>query len=243
MPTAARGDIAHHSKQSLDFGSSERGGWLVHHQDARGVGQRLRDSDDLPPPDRELSHRLIDIDLDADGFKAGAGRTPHRRPVEHARSRELPPEEQVGGDVEARHEVELLEDGGDARGLRGARVGEAHGRAVDPHFAGVGFDDPGQNVHQRRFASAVLAEKRVNLAAAQIEVHATERLDAAEALDDALHHEQRGRGFGRRAHRGLAQESRNLSVASRRTVRRTPSGAAIRSINKNAALRPISSQG
>ena len=78
---AARGDIPHHPKQPLDFGSSERGGWLVHHQDARGVGQRLHDSDNLPTPDRELSHRLINIDLDADGFKAGARRAPHRRPV------------------------------------------------------------------------------------------------------------------------------------------------------------------
>ena len=197
----------------------------------------------MPPADRKLGDRLIDVDLDADGFEPGAGRTPHRRPVENARARELPPEEQVGGDVEARHEVELLEDGGDARRLRGARVGEAHGHAVDPHFAGVGFDDPGKNVHQRRLARAVLPEQRMNFSRAQIEVHAPERLDAAKALDDALHRQQRRRSFDWSAHRGLAQELRNLSVASRRTVRRAPSGAAIRSINRNAALRPISSHG
>src|SRR5262249_28785424 len=106
--------------------------------------------------------------------------------------------------VEARHEVELLEDGGDARGLRGARVGEAHGRAVDPHFAGVRFDDPGKNVHQGRLAGAILAEQRMDFAAAEIEVDAANRLDAAETFDDALHGEQRRRGFDRTAHRGLA---------------------------------------
>ena len=40
----------------------------------------------------------------------------------------------------------------------------------------------------------------------------------------------------RRADHGLPQEARSLSAASRRTVRRAPSGAAIRSIKRNAAL-------
>src|ERR1700727_996037 len=173
----------------------------------------------------------------------GACHPAPRPPVEHARARELPPEEQVGGDVEARHEVELLEDGGDARRLRRARIGEAHGHAVDSHLAGVGFYDPGENVHQRRLAGAVLPEQRMNFSRAQIEVHAPERLDAAKALDDAFHRQQWRGSLDWSAHRGLAQESRNLSVASTRTVRRAPSGAAIRSINRDAALRPISSQG
>ena len=127
--------------------------------------------------------------------------------------------------------------------LGGARIGEAHGRAIDPHVAGVGLDHAGENVHQRRLAGAVLAEQRMDLALAQVEIDAAQRLNAAEALDHAVHGEQRRRRFDRRGHRGLAQESRSLSAASRRTVRRAPSGAAIRSINRNAALRPISSHG
>ena len=240
---APRGDLAHHREQPFNLGGGQRGGRLVHHQDARGVGQRLGDGDDLPPADRKLADRLIDVELDADRLQAGAGRAPHRRTVEHARARQLPPQEQIGGDVEARHEIELLKDRGDARRLRGARIGEAHGRAVDAHFAGVGLDDAGENVHQRRLAGAVFAEQRMNLPAMQIEVHATERLNAAEALDDAGHGKQRRRRFDMRVHRGLAQESRSLRAASRRTVRRAPSGAAIRSISRNAARLPISSQG
>ena len=121
MPTPRAGDLAHHFKQPFDFRGGERGGRLVHDQDARGVGQRLGDGDDLPAADREFANRLIDIDLDPDRFEAGAGGAPHRRPIEHARAGQLPPEKQVGGDIEARHEIELLEDGRDA-GAPGRRA-------------------------------------------------------------------------------------------------------------------------
>ena len=161
---AARGDLAHHREEPLDLRRRQRRRRLVHDQDARGVGQRLGDGDDLPPADRQFADRLVDVDLDADRLEARARLAAHRRPVEHARARQLAAEEEIGGDVEARHEVELLEDRGDAGGLRGARVGEAHRLAVDPHLAGVGRDDAGEDVHQRRLAGAVLAEQRMNLA-------------------------------------------------------------------------------
>ena len=50
---------------------------------------------------------------------------------EAARPHQLAAEEEVGRDVEAGHQVELLEDGGDAGSLRLARIGEAHRLAVD----------------------------------------------------------------------------------------------------------------
>ena len=140
---AAPGDLAHHGEEALDLRSRQRRGRLVHHQDARGVGQRLGDGHDLAPADRQFADRLIDVDLDADRLEAGARLAAHRRPVEHAGAGQLPAEEQVRGDVEARNEVELLKDGGDAGRLRRARVGEPDRRAVDPHFAGVGLDHAG----------------------------------------------------------------------------------------------------
>ena len=102
------------------------------------------------------------------------------------------------------------------------------GCAVEQHFASVGREDAGEDVHQRRLAGAVLAEQRVNLAALEVEIDAAQSLHAAEMLGDAAHGEQRRRRFDRPAHRGLAQESRNLSAASRRTAPRAPSGAPIR---------------
>ena len=105
---------------------------------------------------------------------------------------QLPAEEKVGGDVEAGDEVEFLKDGGDAGRLRGARIGEAGRAALDQHLAAVRLDDAGEDVHQGRFAGAVLAEQRMNFAALEIEVDAAQGLHAAKALDDAAHRQKRG---------------------------------------------------
>ena len=67
----------------------------------------------------------------------------------------------------------------------------------------------------------------MDLAALEIEVHAPQRLDAAEMLDDAAHHEQRRDGFSRRAHRGLPQERGSLRVTSRRMARRAVAVAGV----------------
>ena len=240
---AARGDLAHDDEKPLHFGGGERRRRLVHDEDLRCVGQRLGDGDDLPASDRKLAHGLVDADVLADDAEPLDRLPAHRRAVENPAAGELAPEEQIGGDVQARHEVELLENRRHARGLGGARIVEADGLAVEQHLAGVRGKDAGENVHQRRLAGAVLTEQRMNLAPLEVEIDAAQSLDAAEMLGDAAHDEQRGGGFGGPAHRGLAQESRSLSAASSRTVRRAPSGAAIRSIKRNAALRPISSQG
>ena len=199
-----------------------------------GVGQRLGDGDDLSSSDRKLAHGLVDVDVGADDADARQRLLAHGRAVEHAAARELAPKKQIGGDVEARHEVELLEDGGDARGLRGARIVEADGPPLQKHLARIGSEDAGEDVHERRLAGAVLTEQRMNLAALEVEIDAAQSLHAAEMLGDAAHDEQRRRRFDRPAHRGLAQESRTFSAASRRTVRRAPSVAAIR--DRAAAL-------
>ena len=132
---AARGDLAHDGEQPLDFGGGERRRRLVHDEDLRGVGQRLGDGDDLPASDRKLAHRLVDADVLADDAEPLDRFRAHRRAVEHAPAGQLAAEEQIGGDVEARHEVELLEDRRDARGLGGARIVEADGLAFEQHFA------------------------------------------------------------------------------------------------------------
>src|SRR5208337_3231252 len=115
-------------------------------------------------------------------------------------------------DVGARNEFELLEDGGDAGRLRGARVSEPHFCAVDQHLAGVRLHLARENVHQRRLAGPILAEQRMDLAAIEIEVDPAERLDAAKMLDDSAHREQR-RG---RVQRRLAQKRADRLAIRRR---------------------------
>ena len=58
---------------------------------------------------------------------------------------------------------------------------------------GVGFVDPSQYFDQRRLARAVLSQKRVDLAAADVEIDVIEREGPSEALDEPGHCQQRRR--------------------------------------------------
>jgi hypothetical protein len=63
----------------------------------------------------------------------------------------------------------------------------------------VGRVEPVEDVHQRRFAGAVLAQQRVNLAAAQIEVHVVVGEHPGEPLCDPAELEERCLSHPRRS--------------------------------------------
>ena len=62
--------------------------------------------------------------------------------------------------------------------------------AVDADFALIGTVDAAQDIDEGGLSGAVLAEQGMDLPAAQLEVHAVQRDDAAEALADAAEREQ-----------------------------------------------------
>ena len=142
----------------------------------------------------------------------GSGRATRRRgeqPLRVARSirafveravarHALAAEKEIGGDVELRHEVELLRDDHDARRVRFARVGEAHGLTGQRDRALVVRDDARKHVHQRALARAVLAEQDVDLARVQVEIDAAQRAHPAEAFLDPPHLQQGGDHAGTR---------------------------------------------
>src|SRR5206468_10421828 len=67
------------------------------------------------------------------------------------------------------------------------RGGELDRLPLDPDLPLVGVVQAVEDVHQRRFAGAVLAEDRVNLAPSEVEVHAIVGDDAGEPLRDSPH--------------------------------------------------------
>ena len=80
--------------------------------------------------------------------------------VDQAESIErLAAEEDVFGDAQVGNEIELLKDDRDAGLLGFARIAKVDRPAVQQNFARVGRKHAGQNVHQRRFAGAVLAQR------------------------------------------------------------------------------------
>ena len=101
------------------------------------------------------------------------------------RADRLDTEDDVLRDREHRHQHEVLVDHADA-GVDGVLgVAEIRGLAVDEDLALIRAVEPRENVHQRGFAGAVLAEQAQNFARADFQVHVGVRYHRAEALGDA----------------------------------------------------------
>src|SRR5436190_1243790 len=86
-----------------------------------------------------------------------------------------------------RDEIEFLVDGADADRLRVLRILNLDVLTVKNDLACAFLIGPAQNLHERGFARAVLAEKDMNLAASQIEVNVVQSHDAGERLPDVTH--------------------------------------------------------
>ena len=80
------------------------------------------------------------------------------------------------------HQLQFLMNDADADGLRLARAWKLTGSAVDSGSRRNPSVDAGEDLHQRRFAGAVLAHQRMDFAGQQLEMDIGERLDAGKAL-------------------------------------------------------------
>ena len=159
----------------------QRGGRLVHDQDADVAGHRLGDLDRLLAGDGELRRRRPRVDVD---LEAGEDR---RRPLLHRRAsaRASPPVwpmKMFSDDGEVGEDERFLVDAGDAQRLGVGRAAQLDDLAVDLEVAGVGPVQPGHDLDQRRLAGAVLADEGVDLARPQVERHAAQGVGRAEAL-------------------------------------------------------------
>ena len=127
--------------------------------------------------------RVQRIDVDAEARELLAGLARHAPPLHEAeRVGRLVAEKHVLGDREVGGDAELLMHHGDAGGVRIARRAEAGLLAVQQEAAGEFRMHAGDDLHQRAFARAVLADETVDLAGEKREVDPAQRLDAAEGL-------------------------------------------------------------
>ena len=83
-------------------------------------------------------------------------------------------------DVRAKRD--LLVHEADAERLRHGRRGDRDRVAVEADLAAVRAQDAVDDVHQRRLAGAVFAGERMDLAPAQFEVDAAQRMNRPEGL-------------------------------------------------------------
>ena len=94
-------------------------------------------------------------------------------------------------------EREILVDGLDAELTCLARVCDGDRPAVDCDLAGVGLEDPGDDLDQGRLAGPIVADERVHLVRPQREVSLAQRDDPPEVLLDVPRFEQGWRRWRR----------------------------------------------
>jgi hypothetical protein len=95
------------------------------------------------------------------------------------------------------HQLQFLMNDADAGGLRFARARERDRLAINEDFAGILRIDAGEDLHQRRFAGAVLAHQRMDFAGDQLEPDVVQRPDAGKALGQVPNGDQSGHGAWR----------------------------------------------
>ena len=162
---------AERAEERLGLLRRQHGGRLVEDEDAGVAVERLQDLDPLALADGEVGDAGVGVDLEAEA--ARRGRAMRARGVAEA---EAPERAGAEHDVLEHGEVvgegEVLVHHADAGRERGARLAGRERAAHDLDGARVGDVVAEEDVHQRRLAGAVLAEKRDDLALVQGEADA-----------------------------------------------------------------------
>ena len=150
----------------------QNGRRLVEDEDLRAADQRLEDLDLLLHADRDVHDLGLRLDVqvvffrvflrDGDGLRVVNEKTLARRHAEH----------HVFRHGQAWHEHEVLVHHADPVGDGDGRGGERQLFAVHPDLAARRLLQTKEHLHERRFAGAVFAHQRVDLASAEEEVHA-----------------------------------------------------------------------
>jgi hypothetical protein len=187
--------IAHDVQQNLRFRTGERRRRFVENQQLRTLVERLGDLDQLLMAAAVVHHRLRHIDaFDMQLAQQFVGALEHRGVVHAAaRQRDLVAKKDVLRHRELRHQHQLLVDDHDPGALRVAHV---HGLQRLPFpedlaIPGAIRIDPGQHLHQRRFARAVLAAQADAFARRHGQIDTVQSLHAGKRFDDAVHRQQR----------------------------------------------------
>ena len=170
-----------------DLAARERGRRLVEHEDGRASGEGSHDHDQMALRCRQRGHQGARIDRQPEiPEERGSAIAECALADQDAVAEIRLAGEDILRDRELLEDLDFLGHVGNAlgpglkRGMEGGRLAvEADGPLI-----AVGRMDAVQDLDKGRFTGAVLAEQRVDLAAANAEVDAAQSLDAGKALHD-----------------------------------------------------------
>ena len=173
----------------------EGGGGLVeHHQPRRAVDQRAGNLHQLALGQAQVSHQPFGVDrqlpvllekLRRGGLHPSAIQRPPAGAILLAQKHRF-------RDGKVRDQVELLVDNADAGGFDGCRVAEGQRATVEGRAAAVGLINAGEDLDQRRFTGAVLANQAMNLPRIEAQGNRIKRHYAGKTFADLVHDQTRG---------------------------------------------------
>ena len=164
-------EATQHGQQLVHLLRRQHRGRLVENQDLRASIERFQDLDALLLADRQAVDTCERIDREAVAQRElGDARRDRPAILEQRRTRRGLPEHQVLGDGERRHQHEVLVHHAEAMADGVVRRAETHRLPAQPDLPLVRPVQAVEDAHQRRFAGAVLAEQRQDLALPQLEV-------------------------------------------------------------------------
>ncbi len=177
-------DVAEDVEQVIGFGIGERGRRLVEDENLALEGERAGDLEQLAMGGGERLGGGIGIDPQIQAIENRSCALPHLRLTKPASRAQFPAGKDVGGDAQVREREHLLVDHADATIDRVARAGHLERGVAPANLAGVRPNDAGEDLEQRRFARAVLADNGVSLALGDLEAHSRQGADGPERLAD-----------------------------------------------------------
>ncbi len=156
----AGAQILDDSEKAVDFASRQWRGRLVHNNELRVECDPSSDFDQLLFGDPQFLDAPVCIQVATECLKHSPGMLAKVAPLHKGHpqlARGMPPEEDVFGDGQLRHQRQFLMNEADSQFSSCARIRHTHGLAVPLDHAIVGLDYTGDDVHEGRFAGAVLA--------------------------------------------------------------------------------------
>ena len=184
---AALLEVVDDVEQGLHLGAAQRRAGLVHDEHAHLGGQRLGDLDDLLFADAQVvdQFRRVDGMIEAGEELARQLRLTRAVDIDAEAGRRVG-QQQVFRDREVRAEVQFLENDADAVAGGVAHRTEADRLAIEQDATEGRLLGPGENLHQRRLAGAVLADQHVDRAGTNAEVDTAKSDRAGIDLHDLL---------------------------------------------------------
>ncbi len=166
-------------KQDVDLGVRDGRGRLIHDDDRCVTGNRLDDLDQRDVGYGQVAHEGFRVVMEAKFVHQCLRICPKLFPVYHFRRiQRLTAEENVFSDRHVEDRAELLMDGCDTHLKHGLRSLGLDLFTLEEDVALVSLVNTVDDLHQRRFACAVLTAQGVNAARSQLQVDLVQRLYA-----------------------------------------------------------------